>query len=124
LTECRIGLDAHKEDLAARERALAAKLRCKDEEIEKLVMQQTQELEQKHKEALKALTVDHASKLKETIDAIEAAEAAKNELSNKVKKLEADLEEHSKELSTLKGDREKTLHSLAEMQIAISDKTK
>jgi septal ring factor EnvC (AmiA/AmiB activator) len=41
-----------------------------------------------------------------------------------VKKLEADLEEHGKELSTLKGDREKTLHTLAEMQVAMSDKTK
>jgi hypothetical protein len=45
LTECRIGLDAHEEDLAAREEALAAKLRRKDEEIKKLVAQRTQELE-------------------------------------------------------------------------------
>src|SRR3990170_2593723 len=107
-----------------REKALAAKLRGKDEEIEKLVARRTQELEQKYKEALEALTVDHAGKLKETIDAATAAEAAKNELSNKVKKLEADLEERIKELSTLKGDREKTLHSLAEMQVAVSDKAK
>jgi hypothetical protein len=35
-----------------------------------------------------------------------------------------DLEEHGNELSTLKGDREKTLHTLAEMQVAMSDKTK
>src|SRR3990170_8181624 len=106
-----------------REKALAAKLRGKDEEIEKLVTRRTQELEQKHKEALEALTVDHAGKLKETINAATAAEATKNELSDKVKKLEADLEERNKELLTLKGDREKTLHSLAEMQVAVSDKT-
>lgn len=37
LTKRRVGLDAYEEDLAAREEALAAKLRGKDEEIEKLV---------------------------------------------------------------------------------------
>ena len=37
LRERRIGLDAHEEDLAAREEALAAKLRGKDEVIEKPV---------------------------------------------------------------------------------------
>lgn len=41
-----------------------------------------------------------------------------------MKRLEADLEGHGKEISTLKADREKTLYSLAEMQTAISDKTK
>jgi chromosome segregation ATPase len=124
LTERRIALDAHEEDLAAREQALAAKLRSKDEEIEKLAARRTQELEQKHKEALEALTADHAGKLKEAVNAVEAAEAAKIELGDKVKRLEVDLEELGKELSTLKGDREKTLHTLAEMQVAMSDKTK
>jgi hypothetical protein len=62
--------------------------------------------------------------LKEAINAVEAAEAAKNELGDRVKRLEADLVDHCKELSSLKADREKTLYSLAEMQTTISDKTK
>jgi hypothetical protein len=124
LTQRRVGLDAYAEDLAAREAALAAKLRSKDEELEKLVAQRTQELEQKHKEALEAHITDHASKLKEAVDAAEAAEAAKNELAGKVKELEADLEKHGKEISTLKADRDKTLHTLAEMQTTISGKIK
>ena len=37
-----------------REEKLAATLRGKDEEVEKLVVQRTQELEQRHKEALNA----------------------------------------------------------------------
>ena len=81
-------------------------------------------MEQKHKEALEAHITDHASKLKEAVDATEAAEAAKNELAGKVKELEADLEKHGKEISTLKADRDKTLHSLAEMQTTISGKIK
>ena len=110
LTERRVGLDAHEEDLVAREEALAAKLRGKDEEIEKLVALRTQELEQRHKEALEALVVDHAGKLKEAIDATEAPEATKSELGDKVKRLEADLEGHGKEVSMLKTDRDKTRH--------------
>nr|XP_020170553.1 uncharacterized protein LOC109756107 [Aegilops tauschii subsp. strangulata] len=124
LRERCVGLDAHEEDLAAREEALAAKLRGKDQEIENLVMQRTQELEQEHKKTLEALVLDHTGKLKETINAAEAAEAAKNELAGKVKKLEADLEDHGKEILMLKGDREKTLYDLAEMQTTISEKTK
>lgn len=123
LTGRRVGLDAHEEDLAAREKALANRLRGKDEEVDKLVAQRTQELEQKHKEALEALAADHVGKLKEAVDAAGAAEAAKNELEQKVKKLEVDFEDHDK-LSTLKAEREKTLYSLAEMQTAMSDKIK
>ena len=90
LTERRVGLDAHEEDLTAREKALADRIRSKDEEIEKLLAQRTKELEQKHMEMLSALTVYHAGKLKEAIDAAGAAEAAKSLLEGKVNKLEAD----------------------------------
>ena len=65
-------------------------------------MQQTQELEEEHKKVLDALALDHAGKLKEAVDATEAAKAAKGELADKVNKLEADLVEHGKELSTQK----------------------
>ena len=103
---------------------MSAKLRAKDEEVEKLVAQQTQELKQEHQDALYALPPDDAGKLKEAVDGAEAAEAAKVELSGKVERREADLAKLSKELSTLKDDREKTLYDLAEMQTTISDKTK
>nr|XP_020173584.1 uncharacterized protein LOC109759167 [Aegilops tauschii subsp. strangulata] len=53
------------EDLAAREEALAATLHGKDEKVEKLVAQQTQELEQRHKVALNAQGLVHAGKVKE-----------------------------------------------------------
>nr|XP_020158140.1 myosin heavy chain, clone 203-like [Aegilops tauschii subsp. strangulata] len=58
-------LDSQEEDLTAREEALAATLRGKDKEVEKLVAQGTQELEQRHKDTLDALTLDHAGKVKE-----------------------------------------------------------
>ena len=92
---------------------LAAKLRSKDEEIEKLVTQQTQELEQKHKDALDTLVLDHAGKLKEVVDAAEAAEAANSKLAGKVEELGPELEKHSKEVATLKSDRDKTIDTLA-----------
>ena len=104
--------------------ALAATLRAKDEEIEKLVAQRTQDLMQKHQEALDALFLDHAGKLKEAADRVEAAEATRVELVGKAENLEMDLEKLDKEISTLKGDIEKTLYDLAEMQTTISDKTK
>ena len=87
LRERCISLDAQEEDLAAPEEALAAMLHGKDEEIGKIVAQRTHELEQKHKDALAALVLDHAGKLKEAVDAAEAAEAAKNELASKVEEL-------------------------------------
>ena len=60
----RISLDVQEEDLVAHEAALSTTLCAKDEEIERLVTQQTQDLMQKHQEALDALALDHASKLK------------------------------------------------------------
>ena len=79
---------------------------------------------QKHQEALDALALDHAGKLKEAVDRAVAAEATRIELAGKVEKLEADLVDLTKEISTLKDDREKALYDLAEMQTTISDKTK
>ena len=90
-------------------------LRGKDEEIEKLIVQRTQELEQKHKDTLDALVLDHAGKLKEAVDAAEAAEAAKNELAGKVEKLELELEEQRKEVSMLKSNIDKTVDTFAEL---------
>nr|XP_020147570.1 nucleolar and coiled-body phosphoprotein 1-like [Aegilops tauschii subsp. strangulata] len=124
LRECRISLDAQEEDLAAREEALAAKLYGKDEEIEKLVAQRTQELEQKHKYALAALVLNHAGKLKEAVDAAEVAETAKSELAGKVEELGAELEKHNKEVVALKSDMDKTINTLAGLQVTISDRNK
>ena len=44
-TQHEVALNSQEEDLAKREADLDAKLRAKDEEVEKLVVQQTQELE-------------------------------------------------------------------------------
>ena len=123
MTERRIGLDVQEEDLATREAALAAKLRSKDEELEGLVARRVQELEQKHAAKLVALTEDHAGKLKEALDAARAAEAAKDLLEEKAKQLEVALEDHGK-ISALEAEKEKTLHSLMEIQVAMSEKTK
>ena len=78
---------------------MSAKLRANDEEVEKLVAQQTQELKQEHQDALYALPPDDAGKLKEAVDGAEAAAAAKYELAGKVEKL--GLEELRKEIMTL-----------------------
>lgn len=106
LKKRKIGLDAPEEDLAAREEVLAAKPRGKDEEVEKLVMQRTLELEQKHKEVLEAQATEHAGKFKEAVNAAKAAKAVKNELAIKVKELKADLDASSKEISAFKADKE------------------
>ena len=58
-------LNSQDEDLAARQEKLATTLRGKDEEVEKLVVQRTQELEQRHREALDAQALVHAGKVKE-----------------------------------------------------------
>ena len=124
LTERRIGLDAHEEDLVAHEEALAAKLRSKDKELEGLVARWVQELEQQHIEALRAITEDHAGKLKEAIDTVGAAEAAKSLLEEKAKQLEATLEDHGKKVSALEAERDKALHSLMEAQVAAFEKAR
>ena len=87
-------------------------LRAKDEEIERLIVQRTQDLSHKHEEALDALALDHAGKLKDAVDRAEAAEATRAELASKVEKLEVNLAELTKEISTLKDDREKALYDL------------
>ena len=110
--------------MVAHEAALAAKLHAKDEEVEKLVAEQTQELKQEHKKALDALALDHAGKLKEVIDRAAATKATRIELAGKVEKLEADLARLTQEISMLKDDKEKALYDLAEMHTTISDKTK
>ena len=53
-TQHEAALNSQEEDLAAREGKLAATLRGKDEEVGKLVLEWTSELEQRHKEALDA----------------------------------------------------------------------
>ena len=64
-TQHEAALNSQEEDLAAREEKLAAMLRGKDAEVEKLVLQRTSELEQRHKEALNAQAQVHAGKVKE-----------------------------------------------------------
>ena len=82
---------------------LAATLHGKDEEIEKIIVQQTQELEQRHKEALDALALDHAGK---------------------VEKLDPEREELKKKVLELTEERDTTNCTLADSQVAIFDKAK
>ena len=110
--------------MVAREATVAATLRAKDEEIENLIAWRTQDLMQGHQESLDALVLNHGGKLKEDVDHVEAIEAARIELAGKVERLEVDLAKLDKEISMLKGNREKTLYDLAEMQTTISNKTK
>nr|XP_020179083.1 uncharacterized protein LOC109764702 [Aegilops tauschii subsp. strangulata] len=84
-------------------KALATTLRGKEEEIGKIVAQQTQELEQKHKDALNALALDHAGKVKE---------------------LELEREELNKKVSELTEERDTANRTLADVQVAIPDKAK
>ena len=70
------------------------------------------------------MVLDHAGKLKEAVDAAKAAEAAKNELAGKVEKLEVELVKHSKYISMLKSNRDKTAYTLADLQVTIFEKTK
>ena len=53
-TQHQAALNSQEEDLPRREADLDAKLHAKDGEVEKLVAQQTQELEQRHRETLHA----------------------------------------------------------------------
>ena len=62
-TQHEAALNSQEEDLAAREEKLAAMLRGKDAEVEKLVLQRTSELEQRHQEALDAQARVHAGKV-------------------------------------------------------------
>nr|XP_040243972.1 leucine zipper putative tumor suppressor 2-like [Aegilops tauschii subsp. strangulata] len=95
-------LDERKRELILKQ-ALAATLRGKDEEIGKIIAHRTQELEQKHKDALDALARDQASK---------------------VEKLELEREGLKKEVSELTEERGTPNYTLADLQVAISDNTK
>ena len=64
-TQHEAALNSQEEDLAAREEKPAAMLRGKEAEVDKLVLQRTSELEQRHKEALNAQAQVHAGKVKE-----------------------------------------------------------
>nr|XP_045089228.1 uncharacterized protein LOC120973986 [Aegilops tauschii subsp. strangulata] len=88
---------------ACQDKALAATLRDKDEEIGEIVAQRTQELEQRHKEALDAQALVHAGKVKE---------------------LELEREELKKKVSALTEERDTANRTLADAQVAISDKAK
>lgn len=122
LTERKVNLDAHEEDLAAREASLAATLKAKDDEVQALIAKQTQELEQAHKEILAAQVQEHAAKLKESADAVAAATTAKTDLEAKVRKLEEDLAGGYKEIATLKDVAQKVTHTLGELQTRLSSK--
>jgi chromosome segregation ATPase len=123
LNQRKVDLDAREEELAEREQKLAETLRQKDEEVARLVTEQTQGQEQEFKEKIAALAKDYAGKLKEATDAAAAAEVTRKEMEEKAAKLEADLKANGERLSTLESERAKVTHTLAEMQTTIANKT-
>lgn len=102
LIQRKVSLDSHEDDLVVREENLAATLHAKDEEIQALLTKRTEEFEQKHREALQSQATEHAGKLKEALDAAEAADSAKVILESQVKKLEDALAAKDKEVAALK----------------------
>ena len=96
-------MNSQEEDLAAREEALAATLRGKDEEVEKRVAQRTQELEQRHKDALDALARVHA---------------------REVERLELERDGLKKVVLELTEERDTANRALADAQAVVSDKAK
>ncbi|KAE8795788.1 hypothetical protein D1007_29394 [Hordeum vulgare] len=63
----RISLDAAEEDIAGCKKALNARLHAKDEEVERLVVQRTQELVEQHKNALATQVSDFTVELKKMV---------------------------------------------------------
>lgn len=89
-------LKTQEEDLAAREEKLAATLRGKDEEVDKLVPQRTQDLERRPQEALNALAQAHAGKVKELEDQTLKLSQEKDTLNGALTRLSASLESSPK----------------------------
>jgi chromosome segregation ATPase len=116
LAEREARLNAREKDLAKREEALAAKLHGKDEEIEKLLVQRTHELEKNHKETIDTQARKSAAKLKEATNKAATAASAKVELESQVSKLQETLAGNSKEIEGLKDAAQKAAHTLGELQ--------
>ena len=64
-TQHEAALKTQEEDLAEHEEKLAAMLHDKDKEVDKLVLQRTQELEWRHQEALNAQAQAYAGRVEE-----------------------------------------------------------
>jgi chromosome segregation ATPase len=123
LTERAAQLDARDKDLAAREGALAATLRAKDEEIETLLKQWTRELEDGHKKSIETQALENAAKLKEASDRAATAASTKTELESQVTKLKEDLAGSGKEIEALKGEALKAARTLGDLQTQLSSKS-
>nr|XP_020189997.1 myosin-11-like [Aegilops tauschii subsp. strangulata] len=113
-------LDAREREISLQEEKLEGTLRAKDDELEALVQEHTKELEDKHKAAMDALTINSAMQLKKITDDLAAAFAAKTNLDRQVTKLIEELAESTKEVEALKEEARKmearigTLESAAE----------
>lgn len=121
LNTFRNSLDAVEEDIRGCETALNALLHAKGEEVERLVVQHTQELVDQHKNSHATQDSDFAVELKKMADRIVADEGAKEELAARARELEANLDELKKEVLELRTEREKTLSILKEAQSTASD---
>ena len=80
LAECEALLNAREKDISSQEGKLEATLRSKDEELEGHVQRHTKELEDKHKAALDAFSIESAAQLKKIADDLATASTAKPDL--------------------------------------------
>lgn len=92
-------------------KALGATLCNKDEEIETLLKQRTQELEDEHKKSIETQALQNAAMLKEVTDEVAGVATAKAGLEILVGKLKEELAGRSKEIKILKGEAQKKPHS-------------
>ena len=122
LIQRKVELDSREDDLVDREQKLADKLKAKDDEIQELITKQAQELEGIHRETIQALVVEHAGKLKEAVEAAEAAKSVKTNLDARVKELEEKLAASSSEIHVLKESAQKAAYTLGELQSSLSSK--
>ena len=80
------------------------------------MQQRTKDLEDSHKAALNALTLDSSAQLKKVTDELAAAFAAKTDLDRQVGKLMDDLAGSNKEIVALKEEAQKAETTLKEVQ--------
>ena len=109
--------------ISSREENLEDALRSKDKELEALVQERTKELEDKHKVAVDALSIDSAAQLMKIADDLAVASTAKADLDQQVAKLIEELAGSAKEGVALKEEAQKAEILLKEVQSQLSSKS-
>ena len=117
LADRKASLEVREREISLREEKLEATLRTKDDELEALVCQCTEDLEDKHEAALNVVVADSSAQLKKLTDELAAVSAVKTELDRQVSKLAEDLARSTKELQALKEEAWKAEILLADVSM-------